>query len=48
MWSDQEREREIRPVDEYELKRRLDAQFKVKLVDMGNACYIDKQFSDII
>lgn len=38
----------MRPLDRYDVREAKDLQFRVKLVDMGNACYIDKQFSDII
>lgn len=38
----------MRPLDDYDVKRLREQQFGVKLVDMGNACYIDNQFSDII
>jgi serine/threonine-protein kinase SRPK3 len=31
----------IKPIDENDLKRIISLQFGVKLVDMGNACYID-------
>ena len=35
-------------MDEYDVKQIKEMQFQVKLVDMGNACYIEKHFSDII
>lgn len=48
LWSDEVRFKEIKPLEEHDLKRLRESQFRVKLVDMGNACYIDKTFSDII
>ena len=48
LWSDKQRFEDVKPLDEDDLKRIISLQFGVKLVDMGNACYIDKQFSDVI
>ncbi len=48
LWSDIQRYNEVKPTDEDDLRRMIDMQFGIKLVDMGNACYIEKQFSDII
>jgi len=39
---------EMKPKTEKEIKRVLEQDFNIKLCDMGNACYVDKHFSDII
>lgn len=39
---------ELKPLTESDVKRMRDLDFTIKLCDMGNACYIDKHFSDII
>ena len=39
---------EYKPMEEIDVKAIKEMQFKVKMVDMGNACYIDEHFSDII
>jgi len=35
-------------MEDIDLKAIKEMQFKVKMVDMGNACYINEHFSDII
>lgn len=39
---------EITPKNKDELKRKQDMKFNIKVCDMGNACYIDRHYSDII
>ncbi len=48
MFSDKKKSDDVRPLDEEDIKKMIDMQFGVKIVDMGNGCYIDNQFSDII
>ena len=38
----------VKPLDEKRVERMKDMAFTIKLCDMGNACYIDEHFSDII
>ena len=39
---------ELRPKGRRALRKVADMDFNIKLCDMGNACYIDKHYSDII
>ena len=39
---DEEHYYEVKPMDKYDVKKKREMEFEVKLVDMGNACYIDK------
>ena len=48
LWSDKKRYEDIKPLEEEDVKKMISLQFGVKLVDMGNACYVERQFSDII
>ena len=48
LWSDNRRFDDVKPLDEDDIKKMIDMQFGIKIVDMGNGCYIDNQFSDII
>ncbi|CDW77938.1 serine threonine protein kinase [Stylonychia lemnae] len=48
LWSDMVKFNEYKPMDDIDVKAIKEMQFKVKIVDMGNACYIDEHFSDII
>lgn len=35
-------------MEDIDVKAVKEMNFQVKIVDMGNACYIDEHFSDII
>jgi len=39
---------EIKPKGLKEIKKEEELEFNIKLCDMGNACYIDKHYSDLI
>ena len=39
---------ELKPKGETALKQEKEIQFNIKLCDMGNACYLDRHYSDII
>lgn len=39
---------QFKPMDEIDVRALRESKFSVKIVDMGNACYLDKKFSDII
>lgn len=39
---------EMRPLTYGDVARMKEEDLQVKLCDMGNACYIDKHYSDII
>lgn len=39
---------ELKPLDSSDLKKIADLDFNIKLCDMGNACYIDNHYSDVI
>jgi hypothetical protein len=41
LWSDRKRHDDVKPLEEDDIKRMIDMQFGVKIVDMGNGCYID-------
>jgi hypothetical protein len=41
LWSDHQRYKEIKPIEADDVEDLKEMQFGVKLVDMGNACYID-------
>eukprot|EP00347_Sterkiella_histriomuscorum_P011240 403373209 len=48
LWSDVKKFNDFKPMEDIDLKALKEMQFQVKMVDMGNACYIDEHFSDII
>ena len=48
LWSDAQKVNEIRPMLPIDVVALKEMMFQVKIVDMGNACYIDEHFSDII
>lgn len=48
LFSDKKRFDELKPRNEKDLERLKDLDFSLKYVDMGNACYTDNHFSDII
>ena len=48
LWSDRVREAAIKPLDAQAVEEIKNLDFTMKFVDMGNACYIDEHFSDII
>lgn len=39
---------DLKPKGRTELRRVFDLKLDIKLCDMGNACYIDKHYSDVI
>jgi hypothetical protein len=39
---------EMKPKTMMEIKREEQSEFNIKLCDMGNACYTDKHYSDLI
>lgn len=39
---------EIKPKIRRDLEEICDCMFNIKIVDMGNGCYIDRHYSDII
>ena len=39
---------ELKPKGRTALRKVADMDFDIKLCDMGNACYIDKHYSDVI
>jgi len=39
---------ELKPKNRRDLEEICDLMFNVRIVDMGNACYVDKHYSDII
>lgn len=39
---------ELKPKDAQDIKYMQELDFNIKLCDMGNACYIDKHYSDVI
>ena len=39
---------ELKPKVRRDLEEICDLMFNIKIVDMGNACYIDKHYSDVI
>lgn len=39
---------EIKPKTKQEMKEVVNLNFNIRLVDMGNACYINKHYSDLI
>jgi hypothetical protein len=42
LWSDQVRFKEMTPLTIEEVGKQIEGKFGIKLVDMGNGCYIDK------
>jgi hypothetical protein len=40
--------KDIKPLNQDEVDEMKEKDLQVKLCDMGNACYIDKHYSDII
>ena len=48
LWSDVKNFNDLKPMDEFDLRALKEMNFQVKMVDMGNACYINEHFSDII
>lgn len=48
LWSDVKKFNDIKPMEEIDLKALKEQKVEVKIVDMGNACYVDEHFSDII
>jgi len=39
---------EMHPLSHHDVDRMKELDLQVKLCDMGNACYIEKHYSDII
>ena len=39
---------EIKPKSRRDIEKICDTMFNIKIVDMGNACYIDRHYSDVI
>lgn len=39
---------ELKPKTRRDLSKICDVMFDIKIVDMGNACYTDKHYSDVI
>lgn len=39
---------ELKPKTRRDLSKICDVMFNIKLVDMGNACYVDRHYSDVI
>ena len=48
LWSDVRKFNELKPMEEIDLKALKEQRFQVKIVDMGNACYENEHFSDVI
>ena len=40
--------KELKPLGHSDIKKIVDLDFNIKLCDMGNACYIDNHYSDVI
>jgi len=40
--------KELKPKNDRDIKKINDVDINIKLCDMGNACYIDKHYSDVI
>ena len=39
---------EMKPKSRRDLDKICDVMFNIKIVDMGNACYVDHHYSDVI
>lgn len=48
LYSSEKFAEELKPKGRTALRRVADMDFSIKLCDMGNACYIDKHYSDVI
>jgi hypothetical protein len=46
--SEKKKHAELKPLSHRDVDRMKELDLQVKLCDMGNACYIDKHYSDII
>jgi serine/threonine protein kinase len=49
LWSDVDRLQAMKPMEPIDVRAAKEMKhFKVKIVDMGNACYINKHYSSVI
>ena len=49
LWSDVERQQQMKPMEPIDVRAHKEMKhFKVKMVDMGNACYQNKKVSNLI
>jgi serine/threonine-protein kinase SRPK3 len=39
---------QLKPMEDIDVKALRESRFNVKIVDMGNACYTDKKYSELI
>ena len=39
---------ELKPKSNEEVRKEVDMEMNIKLCDMGNACYIEEHYSDVI